>query len=308
MTYTGPDGELARFVYTLDANGNRTAVRYAYEGGPETTETYTLDELDRLTGVTSSDTGQADAYTYDNGGNRTTKTSTGGTNPGTTNYHYDDAQQLTATDGTAVDGGAESFTYDANGNLVATTAGDEYTYDAANQMTGATVDGDTTAYTYDANGVRVGAEARPQLYDTTSGLPTLVNDGTGTQSVHGAGGILSQDSAGSSTYPVADALGSIRGQTSSTGDLTDTADYDAYGAPRGAAIAGGFGYTGEQTDTTGLVNLRARMYDPTSGDFQPTPCNPMRPARRVGAFTATQWRIRRDGWIHPVISPSSATA
>jgi len=73
---------------------------------------------------------------------------------------------------------------------------------------------------------------------------------------------------GSSTYPVADALGSIRGQTNSAGDLTGTANYDAYGTPRGAAIPGSFGYTGEQTDTTGLVNLRARIYNPSFGRFQ----------------------------------------
>jgi len=268
MTYHGPTGEVARFVYTLDANGNRTAVRYAYEGGPETTETYTLDELDRLTGAAYSDTGQADTYAYDNAGNRTTKTSAGGAQPGTTNYHYDDAQQLTATDGTAVPGEAEAFTYDANGNLTAATTGDEFTYDAANQMTAATVDGVATDYAYDANGVRVAAEGNPQLYDTTNGLPTLVNDATGTQTVHGAGGVLTQDTPGSSTYPVADALGSIRGQTNNAGDLTGTANYDAYGTPRGAAIPGSFGYTGEQTDTTGLVNLRARMYDPSFGRFQ----------------------------------------
>jgi len=123
---------------------------------------------------------------------------------------------------------------------------------------------------YDANGVRVEAEGHPQLYDTTRGLPTLVNDGAGTQTIHGAGGILTQDVGTSTTYPVADSLGSIRGQTNNTGNLTSTANHDTYGAPRGAPIPGGFGYTGEQTDTTGLVNLRARMYDPASGRFQQT--------------------------------------
>ncbi len=55
--HDGPAGALAHFDYTLDANGNRTAVASAAG-----TESYTLDVLNRLTGV-SYPNGDAAAYT-----------------------------------------------------------------------------------------------------------------------------------------------------------------------------------------------------------------------------------------------------
>ena len=60
-----------------------------------------------------------------------------------------------------------------------------------------------------------------------------------------------------------------RGVTDSSGALTGTTSYDAFGAVRsqtGTSLA--LGYTGELTDpSTGFVDLRARELDPTLGRF-----------------------------------------
>jgi RHS repeat-associated protein len=45
--------------------------------------------------------------------------------------------------------------------------------------------------------------------------------------------------------------------------------HDTYGAPYGntGGLQTSFGFTGEWTDGNGLVNLRARSYNPTIGQF-----------------------------------------
>ncbi len=65
------------------------------------------------------------------------------------------------------------------------------------------------------------------------------------------------------------ATASVTGLTDSSGTLTGTTSYDAFGAVRsqtGASLS--LGYTGELTDpSTGFVDLRARELDPTLGRF-----------------------------------------
>ncbi len=76
-------------------------------------------------------------------------------------------------------------------------------------------------------------------------------------------------SGNTTSYPLTDALGSVRGVTDSTGTLTGSTDYDAFGAVRsqtGTSLA--LGYTGQLTDpSTGFIDLRARQLDPTLGRF-----------------------------------------
>jgi len=72
------------------------------------------------------------------------------------------------------------------------------------------------------------------------------------------------------TYLMADALGSVRGSANSSGSLTGTARYDAWGnpqAPGGISAITPFGFAGGYTDPTGLVYLLARYYDPITGQF-----------------------------------------
>ena len=72
-------------------------------------------------------------------------------------------------------------------------------------------------------------------------------------------------------YLVADSLGSVRGVVTSSGSLVASTDYDAWGNPEttgGLSAYTPFGFAGAYSDTTGLVYLIGRYYDPTTGQFQ----------------------------------------
>jgi RHS repeat-associated protein len=77
-------------------------------------------------------------------------------------------------------------------------------------------------------------------------------------------------STGTIVYLVADSLGSVRGAVASSGSLSGSVDYDAWGNPE---TAGGlssytpFGFAGAYTDPSGMVYLIGRYYDPQTGQF-----------------------------------------
>jgi len=251
---------LASFAYSLDANGNRTSMTSAAG-----TESYTINELNQLTRVTLPG-GAITDYTYDAAGNRATKAIGGST----TTYGYDDASQLTSVGGTA-------YTYDASGNRL-TGGGATYAYDGLGRLSGVTAGGSTTSYTLDGDGRRVasttGGTTSSYLWDVAGGLDELVGDSS--RSILQVGGdVLAEQSAGSTIYPLLDALGSVRAVTDAAGAVVGTASYDPFGvttAQSGAASA--FGFTGETRDAAG-INLRARAYDPITGTF--SSFDPIRP-------------------------------
>jgi RHS repeat-associated protein len=70
------------------------------------------------------------------------------------------------------------------------------------------------------------------------------------------------------TYPLADALGSVRNLATPTASVPSSTSYDVFGAVRSQSGQQSiFGFTGQQTDSTGLSFLRARYYDPSLGRF-----------------------------------------
>ncbi len=122
---------------------------------------------------------------------------------------------------------------------------------------------------------RPGAAAEgqgPQAVGVIAGrqcLPVLLDDGT-RKYVWGLGLAYAVDSSGSPLVYHSDGLGSVRALTDSAGSIVQTYLYDEYGVvlSRQGTVTQPFGYTGEQRDgETGLVYLRARMYDPASGRF-----------------------------------------
>jgi RHS repeat-associated protein len=72
---------------------------------------------------------------------------------------------------------------------------------------------------------------------------------------------------------VYDGLGSVVGEVDPLGNLTCANEYDVYGAVRGrmgtSSTAHGFvGGLGHLSDaSTGLIYMRARYYDPSTGRF-----------------------------------------
>jgi RHS repeat-associated protein len=252
IMHTKGTSTLLSFAYTYDDAGRRASVTT-----PEGTESYTYDALGRLTQV-SYPGGSTVSYTYDAASNRKTETRGGST----TNYDYDAAGQLVTV-------GNKTYTYDANGNLIQ-AGNDSFTWDYDNRLTQATVGTHAASYTYDGDGVRVGAtidaSAKSFLVDSQDSLPTLVDDGS--RAYLHADGVLAEVGATDATQLLGDALGSVRGLADGAGALIGGRSYEAFGVQRiSTGDSSLFGFTGEPTDATGLVYLRARSLDPVTGRF-----------------------------------------
>lgn len=257
IAHTKGGATLASFIYDRDAAGN----------------------VERLREIGGSGATPA-SYTYDPTGNRTSVT----TNGVTKHAAYDAANQL-CWDGGATAGacavptsGATTYAHDQNGNRIGKTAGGvttTYGYNAANLLTSVTTGGATTAtYGYDGDGYRVsqtaGGTTTPFAWDRlgAGGLGTVIGDGGG-ENVFGPAGLQQRTVGTSSQYAHGDGLGSVRLVTNAAGQAAGGATYEPWGVPKvGGTGLGGFGFTGEQADAaTGLVDLRARTYDPATGRF-----------------------------------------
>ncbi|HEY1296589.1 MAG TPA: RHS repeat-associated core domain-containing protein, partial [Chloroflexota bacterium] len=258
---------ISQHTYTLDSAGNRTqlAEQLAQVGGGTLapTTTYSYDHLYRLLGDGTT------TYTYDPVGNRLTA--------GSQSLSYDRADRL-ASLGCSVDG---------NGNItrLGCAGGQTASYDAANRLTNTHNLGNSVlaSYTYDGDGKRISKSNSPGVYtvsytyDVAGGLPVVLQDKVtgiggplGRKYVWGATGLAySVDTNNAVLVSHTDGLGSIRALTDVSGTLVQTYRTDAYGVPtqtQGSATQR-FQYTGELGDENGLVDLRARMYDPVLGRF-----------------------------------------
>ena len=120
----------------------------------------------------------------------------------------------------------------------------------------------------------VGGSASTQnfVWNTATQVPQLLMD-SGDAYIYGIGGAPAEQvslSTGQVSYLVTDLLGSVRGIVSSSGNLTASTTYDAWGNPE---TAGGltsyspFGFAGGYADPTGLIYLINRYYDPATGQF-----------------------------------------
>jgi RHS repeat-associated protein len=80
---------------------------------------------------------------------------------------------------------------------------------------------------------------------------------------------LAQYEVGGWQYFGQDRLGSVRTLLNPAGELLLARNYDPFGnvLVQGGVGSSGFGYAGEQVDSTGLVYLRARYYHPVVGRF-----------------------------------------
>ena len=152
-------------VNTYDAASNRTG--FAAPDG--TTNVYAFDNLNRLSTLTNSGTGQF-TFGYDGLSRRTQLTRPNGIN---TNYSYDNLSRLLSVlhqaGGTTLDGA--SYVYDNAGNRTSKTnqlnaAVSNFSYDNLYQLTGVTGT-NAESYTYDEVGNRLSSLGVP-LYNYNS--------------------------------------------------------------------------------------------------------------------------------------------
>jgi RHS repeat-associated protein len=121
----------------------------------------------------------------------------------------------------------------------------------------------------------VGTSVTNYLWDEASiyGDVVLETDGNGVPQasyVLGDDELLAQARSGAVSYYLEDGQGNVRLLTDGNGAVTDRYTYDAYGnllSSQGSTV-NPYRYTGQYFDSlTGLYDLRARYYDPTTGRF-----------------------------------------
>ena len=224
-------------------------------------------------------------YTYDAADNLTKK--------GTVFQAFNNADELcwTASSSAACaspPSGKTTYMYDTRGNRTAVTPttgqAQTLTYDQANRLTKYAA-ASTTSYGYNGDGLRMckvaGSSTQPCqaggntqfLWDVAGSLPVLLKDGA-TSYIYGPGGLpLEQVSGATTLWYHHDQLGSTRLVTNSTGVSQATYTYDPYGglASSTGSITNPFRFSGEYQDPaateSGFYYLRARYYDPVTGQF-----------------------------------------
>jgi len=273
VTHTGPGGTLNQFAYTRKPSANLATSTVTGGSLFTTNKTYGYTPLNQLNTLNGSP-----LYTNDDADNLTTLYFSGFF---LTTATYDDANQLTNQCIGAV---CVPFGYDSRGNRTTKTPSGgpttTYGYDRANRLT--TVTGGF-AYTYDGDGLRVTktgpAGTRTFAYDTTGTVPLTLTDTTSSY-LYGPGGLPVEQITGTTpTYLQHDQLGSTRILSDQTGTVTGTYEYADYGYQNTHTGTGTtpLGYAGQYTDPeTGFQYLRARYYDPGTGNFLTRdPINPI---------------------------------
>ena len=179
-------------------------------------------------------------------------------------YQYDVANRLTSVNGV-------NYTWDNNGNLL-NDGVNTYVYDSANRLISVSNQSTVSSYQYNGMGDRLtqsaaGGNTTNYTLDLNTGLTQVLNDGTNTY-FYGVGRIAERQGEVNEYY-LGDALGSVRQLTDAQGEITLTNAYQPYGtlAQTAGNAQTSYGFTGEFTDASGLVYLRARYYDPLSGRF-----------------------------------------
>jgi RHS repeat-associated protein len=131
------------------------------------------------------------------------------------------------------------------------------------------------SYVYDGNGLRasqtVSAVSSGLVWDQAEELPLLLSDGQASY-IYGPNGLPIEQisSAEVPSFYHHDHLGSTRMLTNASGAATATFSYSAYGAPAGktGSQTTPLEFAGQYTNAqSGLQYLRARVYDPVTGQF-----------------------------------------
>jgi RHS repeat-associated protein len=144
---------------------------------------------------------------------------------------------------------------------------DTFSYDALDRLTSlTTAAGASASYAYSGDGLLASRSGTPYLWDRSRDPAPLLQAGSD-RIVQGLGPLYVIHPDGTITLLARDGLGSVRAEVASSGAVTRSARYAAYGtvAASSGTASTPLGFAGEITDPSGLVYLRARWHDPSSG-------------------------------------------
>lgn len=259
-----------------------TSTGYTYTPLDQTSQagssSYAYDAADNLVIDAGSD------MTYNRDGQIQTRTQpVAGRQAPTTYYSYDGAGDRTgqssapptATTGPALSSAVGLAEYAASVN---------YQYDVYGNLSSyGTGDSSAVSYSYNGDGLRMTKTLAPVndlqksetttfafAWDLSEPLPLVLSDGTNSY-LYGPDDLPIEQITPSGTvaYLHQDQLGSTRLLTSQ-GKVVATYTYDPYGKPTSSvgSVTTPLGFAGQYTDAeSGLIYMRARYYDPTTGEF-----------------------------------------
>ncbi len=278
-------------LLTSQTSGDKLTEEYAYylNGNIKTktvngeVTTYRYDGMNRLSNENGTE------YFFDNFGNRLAML----TDDAAVDYEYDLNNRLVKITEYGDDYVTKtvSMFYDRNGNLISKAVmtnkrfgedvsgdytvsqnSDEnvalYEYNCYNQLTGADTGGVMSRYTYLPDGMRaaktVGGNTTAFVYDNSNIVAEITADGMN-KYLRGAELIKNGDGI----YYVINGMGDAAMLLNPDGNAAASYVFDAYGVQiSGGDVYNPLGYRGEYTDSeSGLIYLRARMYDPATGRF-----------------------------------------
>jgi len=287
-----PSTVIQDWTYGYDNNGNldtRTDVRT----GEETI--FTLDQLDRLRRAFTTDGATEvydEEYTYDELGNITSKSvSDAGASADLWDYEYHlppQGRQRRLNQVTLNGGSSQTYQYDDAGNLdvkFGSLQGTMYAaYTRQNMPAGLGASGTSSSITfgYDALNARV---RKTDSYGETIYLDDAFSRATSTSTtgyterlvIAGGRGQVAEivrapSGADTISYVHTDPLGTVEVITDDDGDVVERRSYEAFGKRRDVTGTSPYGsrgdYTGHELDEAfGLINMKARFYDPEIGRF-----------------------------------------
>ncbi|OLB80189.1 MAG: hypothetical protein AUI14_07560 [Actinobacteria bacterium 13_2_20CM_2_71_6] len=282
---TNAGSTIASITYGYDANDNETSKATVGFSGASS-NTYTYDWADRLL---SWNNGTATSnYAYDNSGNRTQS--------GTQTFAYNARNQLTT-------GGGSTYNYTARGTLASVVTGGT-TVTTTNDAFGQASTQGTQTYTYDAVG-RVVTDATSgggtRTFAYTGAANELASDGTSTYSRGPAGGLDAVKTGASGVLAWTDLHTDLVGQFTATGtSLAGSATYGPLGTSvSSSGMTGGLGYQSAFTESSnGRVNMAARWYNPTTGQFD---------SRDTVANNPTPNSANANGYVYATDNPLTGT-
>jgi RHS repeat-associated protein len=278
-TITLPNNQ--QVVYQYDAAGNLLQV----ENPNGTAAAYAYDTRNRLTAMTNFAPGNTVistyAYTLDGVGNRTrvdlNEPMMPSYNAETINYTYFLGNILNTADG-------NTYTHDANGNRIQKSGSGgttTYTYDSLNRLVQVVKGSQINQYIYNGLGQRVGridnGIQTNYLIDPNGILPQVLaeTDNTGNLIsfyVYDGVGLVAKVTPSNQYYFYHyDGLGSTIAITDSAGQVVNTYCYSPEGLVGAQeTIINPFQYVGRfgvMAEGNGLYCMRARYYDPETGQF-----------------------------------------
>lgn len=229
-TWTAPAGMTSRVSRTSSSSDSAIADQTLAATGATGSRAATHDSNTQVVGVLVALRPAGSGYSYDPQGNRISMTDPAGT---VIAHTYDQANRLTAYSTTAT-----------------------YRYNADGLRTSKTVAGTTTNVTWDLSSQKI---------------PALISDGIASY-IYGVNGqpLERIDSTGAVLYYHQDQLGSTRALTNDAGGVVQTYTYDPYGNVTGTSgtATNPLRFAGQYTDDeSGYQYLRARYFDPASGEF-----------------------------------------